>query len=138
MKNLIFVILIMLTVFSLSAEERYYYKVDKQIKIDGEIKEILEAEYKKGKENFIELKIFDKSKKEEYLIQVAPIWFIENPFMKGEKISVWGSLVKDDKNERRMIAREIKRERMESIMILRDKRGFPMWRGMERHHKDHM
>jgi hypothetical protein len=91
----------------------------------------MEPRYK-GSSPFLIIKIEEKKTKQKFIVEISPVRFFTHDFHKGEELEVVGSLYSKEGSQN-IIARQI-RFRGE-IIILRDKHGFPAWRGGAMKHK---
>ena len=135
MKNcLIFLAsLFLLTTFSISQKSPHYYNVKSERKIEGTIREIsMEPRYRDSAP-FIVLKLEEKRTRKIYNVEVSPVWFYDVDFHKGEELEVIGSFFLSKRQELNLIAREIRFRG--KTLLLRDKHGFPNWRGRRRERK---
>jgi hypothetical protein len=111
----------------LGQESRHFYNVDSEKKIDGRIQEIkMEPRYK-GTAPFLIIKLEEKVTHTVYNVEVSPIWFFDHDFHKGEDLTVVGSYYLSEGKTPNIIARELRYRG--STLALRDKHGFPNWRG---------
>jgi hypothetical protein len=72
-----------------------------------------------------------KTDKETISVHLGPEWYIERldtKILKGDTIEVRGSRVSFD-GKPIIIAAEIKKEKGEHIIVLRDDAGIPVWAG---------
>jgi len=76
---------------------------------------------------FLILALEKKDTQQKYIVEVSPAWFFDHDFHKGENIAVTGSLYLTKEKTQNIIAREI--QFRGETLVLRDKRGFPNWRG---------
>jgi hypothetical protein len=105
----------------------HFYDVDKEVKIEGIVRQVsLEPRYK-GTAPFLVLSVEDPRDAKRYSIEVSPSWFFNQDIHGGERVTVVGSLTGGPGEAPTVIAREV-RWRGETI-TLRDKRGFPSWQG---------
>jgi hypothetical protein len=112
---------------SFGQESRHFYNVDSEKKIEGKIQEIkMEPRYK-GSAPFLVIKLEEMGTQTVYNVEVSPIWFFDQDFHKGEDLVVVGSYYLTDGRTPNIIAREIRYRG--STLALRDKHGFPNWRG---------
>lgn len=105
----------------------HFYNVDKEIKVEGTIQEIIMEPRYKMTAPFLIIILEEKDTKKRYHVELSPAWFFEQNFHKGENLVVVGSLYSTGENTQNIIAREVS-FRGETL-ILRDKHGFPNWRG---------
>ncbi|MBN2246902.1 MAG: hypothetical protein JW755_13775 [Candidatus Aminicenantes bacterium] len=113
-------------IFTLEQKTEHFYNVDKEIKVQGTIVEIILEPRYQGTAPFLILLLEHDESKNKYYVEVSPTWFFEQDFHKGEKLSVIGSLYSGQGNSQNIIAREMQGKG--KTMVLRDKRGFPNWR----------
>jgi hypothetical protein len=105
----------------------HFYDVDKEVKIDGVVRQVtLEPRYK-GTAPFLVLSVEDSRDAKRYSVEVSPSWFFNQDIHGGERVTVVGSLTGGPGEAPTVIAREV-RWRGETF-TLRDKRGFPSWQG---------
>jgi hypothetical protein len=133
----LFIIVYLLGFWSLSSGQehqkpQHFYNVDTEKKVKGTIQEInMEPRYKDSSP-FLIIKLQEKKTNQEFFVEISPVRFFTHDFHKGEEIEVVGSLYLKDGNQN-VIARQIRLKG--EIIILRDKRGFPAWRGGSMEHK---
>ena len=113
--------------FVFGQKSQHFYNVDKEVKVEGTIQKIIMEPRYKNTAPFLIVALKKKNTNQIYQVEVSPIWFFEYDFHKGEKLVVTGSLYIDGQKNQNIIAREI-RFRGE-FLLLRDKHGFPNWRG---------
>jgi hypothetical protein len=105
----------------------HFYDVDKEVKIEGFVRQVtLEPRYK-GTAPFLVLSVEDSRDAKRYSVEVSPSWFFNQDIHGGERVTVVGSLTGGPGEAPTVIAREV-RWRGETF-TLRDKRGFPSWQG---------
>lgn len=98
------------------------------IEIRGSISSIEKIIPSKGMSMGIHLNLIT-DKKEHYSVHLGPDWYLQNQAMKfnvGDVILVSGSKI-TYKNAPTIIASSVSKGK--SILILRDKKGFPAWSG---------
>jgi len=123
----ILLFLILLNNFVFSQKPQHFYNVDSEIKIEGTIQKIIMEPRYKNTSPFMVVILERKNTNQNYQVEISPIWFYEYDLHKGENLVVIGSLYTTSENSLNIIAREV-RFRGE-ILVLRDKHGFPNWRG---------
>jgi hypothetical protein len=101
--------------------------VDQEIRIEGKIQKIVMEPRYKDKSPFLIVTLEEKKSKKIFTIEISPVGFFDQDFHKGEDLAVTGSLTSSGEMENNIIAREVQ-SRGETF-ILRDKHGFPTWRG---------
>ncbi len=124
-------IVLILVVFQctiFSQKPGHFYNVDTEKKIKGTIQNIVMESRYKDASPFLIVVVEEKKTEEVYNVEISPVRFFTHDFHKGEDLEVTGSLYSKE-GEKNIIARQI-RFRGE-IIILRDKKGFPAWRGGE-------
>ncbi|OGD16084.1 MAG: hypothetical protein A2W20_06215 [Candidatus Aminicenantes bacterium RBG_16_66_30] len=105
----------------------HYYDVDKEVRFEGAVREIvLEPRYK-GSAPFLVLRVEESGQKTMVTVEISPSWFFGKDIHGGEKVKGIGSLSVGPDGTRTIIARELQ-FRGETV-TLRDKRGFPSWQG---------
>lgn len=123
----ILLFLVLLNNFVFSQESQHFYNVDSEIKIEGTIQKIIMEPRYKNTSPFMIVILERKNTNQNYQVEISPVWFYEYDLHKGENLMVTGSLYATEENSLNIIAREV-RFRGE-ILVLRDKHGFPNWRG---------
>ena len=104
-----------------------FYDVDREVRFEGTVREIvLEPRYK-GAAPFLVLRIEEPGNAARTDVEVSPSWFFREDVHGGEKIKGIGSLSEGPDGRRTIIAREL--QLRGEILTLRDKRGFPNWQG---------
>ncbi|OGD23385.1 MAG: hypothetical protein A2Y70_00470 [Candidatus Aminicenantes bacterium RBG_13_64_14] len=130
MNNRVALIPILATLFAGPAAGQtagHFYDVDKEVKLEGVVRQIsFESRYK-GTAPFLVLGVEESGSAKRYSVEVSPSWFFGNDIHGGEKVKIIGSLAEVLEGVPTIIAREIQL-RGETIK-LRDKRGFPNWQG---------
>jgi hypothetical protein len=124
-----FFILLILAVFQgtvFGQKPDHFYNVDTEKKIMGTIQKVVMESRYKDTSPFLIVVLEEKKTEEVYNVEISPVRFFTHDFHKGEELEVTGSLYIKEA-EKNIIARQI-RFRGEIIM-LRDKKGFPAWRG---------
>ena len=121
------IVLLLASLPSLGQKPEHFYNVDKEIRVEGKIQKIVMEPRYKDKSPFLIVTLEEKNTKKLYTIEISPARFFEHDFHKGEQIAVTGSLTSSGEKEMNLIAREVQ-SRGETF-ILRDKHGFPTWRG---------
>ncbi len=104
-----------------------FYDVDKEVRFEGTVREIvLEPRYK-DTAPFLVLRIEEAGKPGLADVEISPSWFFREDVHGGEKVKGIGSLSQAPDGTRTIIAREL--QFRGEILTLRDKRGFPSWQG---------
>jgi len=104
----------------------HFYNVDTEKKIKGTIQEIIMEPRYKDSSPFLIIRLEEKKTHQKFIVEISPVRFFTHDFHKGEELEVVGSLYSKEGSQN-IIARQI-RFKGENF-ILRDKRGFPAWRG---------
>jgi len=112
---------------SFGQETEHFYNVDKEIRIEGKIQTIVMEPRYKDTSPYLVVFLEDKDTKKIYTVEISPVWFFDQDFYQGEHLTVIGSLTSSEEAGLNVIAREVQ-SKGETI-ILRDKHGFPTWRG---------
>jgi hypothetical protein len=119
--------LLLISLPSLGQKNEQFYNVDKEIRIEGKIQNIVMEPRYKDNSPFLIVTLEEKDTKKLYTVEISPAGFFDQDFHKGEHLTVTGSLTTSGNAEKNIIAREVQ-SRGETF-ILRDKHGFPTWRG---------
>ncbi len=128
---LCFLLLFTLSTVSIFGQKsEHYYNVDKEIKIEGTVQKILMEPRYKNTSPFLVVILDKKNSNEEYRVELSPKRFFNYDLHQGENLMVIGSFFTSGEKDLNIIAREI-RFRGE-ILMLRDKHGFPNWRGRKK------
>jgi hypothetical protein len=98
-----------------------FYNVDKEVRIEGAVREIRFEPRYKDRTPFLILVLQDPKSGQTFNVEVSPSWFFRQDLHQGERLTVVGSLA----GEGAVIARQL-RLRGETL-IVRDKKGFPSW-----------
>ena len=107
-------------------EAPHFYNLDKEINLVGKVEEIvLEPRYE-NRAKFLIL-IVKNDEGRDFICEISPSWFFNKDFLKGEHLSIVGSWYVDHEGRSHLIARQLKFQG--ELMVLRDKNGFPSWRG---------
>jgi len=112
----------------LGQEKDHYYNLDTEKKVRGTIQQIVMEPRYKDSSPFLIVILEEKKTKEMFNVEISPVRFFSQDFYKGEELEVVGSVYSKN-GQKNIIARQI-RYRGE-IFMLRDKHGFPAWRGGE-------
>jgi hypothetical protein len=105
----------------------HFYNVDKEVRFEGTVREIvLEPRYQ-GTAPFLVLRVEDTGRGRMVTVEVSPSWFIREDVHGGEKVKGIGSLSEDPDGTVTIIARQL--QLRGTTITLRDKRGFPSWQG---------
>ncbi len=105
----------------------HFYDVDKEVKIEGIVRQISFEPRYKGTAPFLVIGVEEPGGAKRYSVEISPSWFFGQDLHGGEKVKIVGSLAETSEGAPTIIAREIQ-FRGETVK-LRDKRGFPNWQG---------
>jgi len=127
MKTKLLLALFVLFSCAVSAQEiPHFYNMDTETTLVGKVEEIvLEPRYE-NRAKFLILIVKNKEGRD-FICEISPSWFFNKDFHKGEHLSLVGSLYVDLEGRSHLIARQLKFQG--ELMVLRDKNGFPSWRG---------
>jgi len=125
--------LLLLMALAFGQKSSHLYNVNSEKKIKGTIRKISTERRFRGSAPFIVLKLEEKGTRTIYQVEVSPVWFYDMNFHKGEELEVVGSFYLSDRQVPNLIAREIRFKG--KVLLLRDKHGFPNWRGGRRERK---
>ena len=121
-------LILLLTSFpSFGQKTEHFYNVDKEIRIEGKIQKIVMEPRYKDTAPFLIVYLEEKDTKKLYTVEISPVWFFDQDFHQGEHLTVTGSLTSSGENGLNLIAGEV--QMRGDTLILRDKHGFPTWRG---------
>ena len=124
---ILLMILLLVSLPSFGQKTENFYNVDQEIRIEGKIQKIVMEPRYKDNSPFLIVSLEEKSTKKLYTIEISPVGFFDQDFHKGEHLIVTGSLTSSGETEKNVIAREVQSKG--ETFILRDKHGFPTWRG---------
>lgn len=112
---------------SFAQTPQHFYNIDSERQVEGTIQEIVMEPRYKDSAPFLILKLEEKGTHILYNVEVSPAWFFEHDFHKGESLTVIGSFYTTNGKKMNIIAREVRFKG--ETLVLRDKHGFPNWRG---------
>jgi len=115
------------TLFSYGQKKEHFYNVDKEVTVKGSIKEIKMEPLYKNTSPFLIVILEEKKTKNTFNVEISPVWFFDHDFHQGESLVIRGSLYQSEDSAQNIIAREV--QFSGQILLLRDKHGFPNWRG---------
>jgi hypothetical protein len=106
---------------------RHWYDSKSEVTIHGVVEKVDRVNYPHARGTGIRLTV--KSDTETYAVRVGPASFVEKTmtFKDGDKVQILGSSVMM-REKPMVIAREIQKDG--KTLTLRDKNGYPAWRGM--------
>jgi len=132
MKSRFLIIILVFFSLTLFAEVNkfHFYDIKKVRTVEGKITDFKIEKVYKRKSSFFFIYI-DSKDGEKIKIEVCPEWYFSQDIAKGMKIRVKGSDIGEEEKYRYLIAKEI--EVGGDKLILRDKFGFPLWRGKNPH-----
>ena len=107
-------------------EPKHFYNVDREVDITGLVQEIsMEPRYQ-DRAAFLTVVLEERGTSRRYTVEISPAWFFQQDLHQGEALRITGSLVAEGRVNL-VMARQV-RLRGE-MMAVRDKHGFPNWRG---------
>ncbi len=109
-----------------SQEPPHFYNVDREVDINGTVREVIMEPRYQDKAAFLTVVLEDKKTGKRFTVEISPAWFFEQDLHQGEALRITGSLVREGRVNL-VMARQV-RMRGE-MMAVRDKHGFPNWRG---------
>lgn len=121
------VILLLACFPAFGQKTEHFYNVDKEIRVEGKIQKIVMEPRYKNTASFLIVYLEEKGTKKIYTVEISPVWFFDQDFHQGENLTVIGSLTSSGENGLNIIARQV--QMRGETLILRDKHGFPTWRG---------
>ncbi|MEE8604077.1 MAG: hypothetical protein V3S65_01775 [Candidatus Aminicenantaceae bacterium] len=124
---ILLMILLLVSLPSFGQKTEHFYNVDQEIHIEGKIQKIVMEPRYKDNSPFLIVTLEEKATKKIYTVEISPVGFFDQDFHKGEHLIVTGSLTSSGEKEMNIIAREVQSKG--ETFILRDKHGFPTWRG---------
>jgi len=104
-----------------------FYQPSRELRIEGVIRRVTRESKHRNTSRFLLVEVEVRGTGEVYLAELCPVWFCEFPLNPEESIVVTGALVHRDNETLALLAREI--EYGGRLLRLRDKNGFPLWRG---------
>ena len=108
-------------------EKEHFYNVDTEVTFRGVVKNIhFEPRYK-DRAPFVIILFEEKKNQKMYTVEISPSWFLTQDLHQGEDLKITGSIYSDKEGNQNVIARRIQFQG--ETLILRDKHGFPQWRG---------
>lgn len=126
-RYLLVLLLILSAVPALGQGRQNFYNVDAQLKVSGAIEDIIMESRYAGTSPFLIVILKSEQNGQKYTIEIGPAWFFEYDVHKGETITVEGSLRQPSGELPLLIARKVTFRG--ETQIMRDKNGFPTWRG---------
>ena len=117
-------------VFCQKQETEHFYDVDKEMKIEGTIQKIVMEPRYKNTSPFLIVFLDEKKSNKSYKVELSPKRFFDYDLHKGENLTVTGSFYQTGVKNLNIIARKI--QLRGETLFLRDKHGFPNWRGRKK------
>ncbi|HSA95481.1 MAG TPA: hypothetical protein VLJ16_05490 [Acidobacteriota bacterium] len=105
----------------------HYYDVDKEVRFEGTVREVVFEPRYKGTAPFLVLRVEEAKLAKVVIVEVSPSWFFREDIHSGEKVKGIGSLSETPEGAATIIARQL--QLRGRTLTLRDKRGFPNWQG---------
>ncbi|MFA9454344.1 MAG: hypothetical protein ACERK6_10550 [Candidatus Aminicenantaceae bacterium] len=119
--------LVGICVLSASPQEaQHFYNVDREVDITGTVHEVIMEPRYQDKAAFLTVVLEEKKTGRRYTVEISPAWFFEQDLHQGESLRITGSLVAEGKVNL-VMARQV--QMRGEMMAVRDKHGFPNWRG---------
>ncbi|MDD8025611.1 MAG: hypothetical protein PHI34_03780 [Acidobacteriota bacterium] len=105
----------------------HFYDIDAEVRIEGAVRSIrFESRYA-GTAPFLVLELREKNTDRPIQVEISPAWFFDRDLHQGEIVRIVGSLVSQPGQPALLIAREVTVQG--EIFTVRDRKGFPSWRG---------
>jgi hypothetical protein len=114
----------------LSQPHKSFYRADREMVLEGTLQHVNAEQRYRGRSRFLIIKIRDKTTQDIYNVELCPEWFLDWDLQPGEPVKITGSLTRRRDDSRHVIARLINYK--DRTRELRDKYGFPNWRGGRR------
>ncbi len=108
------------------------YNPEKETTVKGRVVEVREVASPRGFYPLIEAVVETKNGKK-INVMLGPSWYMEESVKIGDEIEVTGSFAMMKEGEV-VICRELRNERLNMRLQLRNEEGFPMWMGGRPHH----
>ena len=111
---------------AMAQPDKHFYNIDNEVNVNGTIQKIIIQPLYEDRAPFLIVTLTEKKTNKAFRVEISPAWFFEKDFHKGESLHVTGSLtIKGKQNI--VMARMVKFGG--EMIIVRDKHGFPNWRG---------
>jgi hypothetical protein len=107
-------------------EPKHFYNVDREINISGTVSEIIMEPRYEDKAAFLTVILEERKTGKRFTVEISPAWFFEQDLHQGESLKITGSLVAEGRVNL-VMARQVRMGGQ--MMAVRDKHGFPNWRG---------
>lgn len=104
-----------------------FYQPSRELRIEGVIRRVTRESKHRNTSRFLQVEVEVRGTGEVYMAELCPVWFCELPMNPEESIIITGALVHRENDALAILAREI--EYGGRLLRLRDKNGFPLWRG---------
>ncbi len=105
----------------------HFYDVEAEVRVEGTVQSVrFESRYA-GTAPFLILELQEKKTGRVLQVEVSPAWFFQRDLHQGEPIGIVGSLVSGTGRTALLIAREVTAGG--ETLTVRDRNGFPSWRG---------
>lgn len=108
-----------------SQPNKFFYDIKKEIQVTGTIERLMFERKYSDSAPFLSLEIEENGTRMRYIVEVSPAWFFEPDLHKGERVTIFGSLIVRGENNR-IMARMLRYRGRETSV--RDRNGFPNWR----------
>lgn len=110
-----------------SRQGRAFYQPARERRLVGVIHGIKREPRSSATSPFLQVQVKDSGTGELYTAELCPVWFCRMALEEGKTILITGAMVYRENQERTLLAREIHYQG--GVFRLRDKNGFPLWRG---------
>ncbi len=110
-----------------AGQVEHFYDVDAEVRVEGTVQEVVFELRYKDRAPFVVLALEEAGTGQKFRVEIGPSWFFGEDLHAGEKVAIMGSLVRTEGDTKFVIAREIRFGG--EILVVRDRRGFPEWRG---------
>ena len=107
-------------------EPQHFYNVDREVDVTGMVLEVIMEPRYQDKAAFLTVILEDRTTSKRYTVEISPAWFFEQDLHQGELLKITGSLVAEGRVNL-VMARQVRMRGQ--MMVVRDKHGFPNWRG---------
>ena len=115
---------LILTMFSVTP---YYYNVNSVTTIKGKVIDVTTSNFGRRNMSYAVIEVLSHSAGT-VRVYLGPTWYVGETDLKGQEVSVTGSLFTDDSTHY-IVASEVTVEGSGRVLRFRDKNGFPLWSG---------
>ena len=107
-------------------DPQHFYNVDREVDVTGTVNEVIMEPRYQDKAAFLTVILEERKTGKRYTVEISPAWFFEQDLHQGESLKITGSLVAEGRVNL-VMARQVRMRGQ--MMVVRDKHGFPNWRG---------